>query len=210
MREPLTPLPLSEVMRIVDRRRQRRAMVRTATGSALAVAAVGLTGVLAVTLRERGAVEVPAGPAPVAPTVVARPTPTASPSDAAAGDVPFQFRTLTDEGFVDELADALYSVDTPQAEIDAWVAEGDTLSEEWQVPFWEAKAILELAEIVGEPVDPADPQDAADLVQRFEQRYTPDDAAALADFWQTDARSAAILGGLIGERDSLEPESGVR
>jgi hypothetical protein len=47
-------------------------------------------------------------------------------------------------------------------------------------------------------------------VQRFEQRYTPDDAAALAEFWQTDARSAAILGGLIGERDSLEPESGVR
>lgn len=96
MSRHVTPPTLDDVMQVVDRRRRDRQRTRAAAGSALAIAGLSVTGIVAVTLRshDQSVLGTPGGATPstapsAAPSSVAVGPPSASavapPSVAATG-----------------------------------------------------------------------------------------------------------------------------
>lgn len=184
------PLPLQDVLEIVERRRRRRARVQTAAGSALAVAGAGVAGLIVVVLQSGPADLVPAAaPVPTLPTVAA----------LSAGPPPFDPGYLQPD-YLGQLADSLFA-SASEAQAQRSVDDAATMAAAWDIELYPAsKAVLAKAALTGTAVDPADPTGDDELVSRFEEAgYTDADAAELAAAWGTDTRTAKIVGALVAE-----------
>ena len=195
------PLPLDDVLRIVERRRRRRARVRDAAGPALSVAAVGVAGLVVVALQSGSAEE---ALTPAAPPISALPTAGATPT---TGDGPPSFAPgYLEPGFLPALADFLFSAAEDEDDVDRRSSDAEELSRAWGLELNPAaKAVVAKAELTGVPVDPADRSGDDALVDRFaEAGFTDADADELAAAWRTDERTARVVGGLLVEAGYAE------
>lgn len=203
MTEPprhVQPLPLTDVYDIVERRRRRRTRNRAVVAPAAAVGAAGLAGLLVVVIQSGGtpAAAPPAAPpaalasspSPPVPTVAL--VPTAPPTPAP----PFR-RAWLQADLLPELADALF--DRPETEQEQLLDQASDLAGAWGVPMYPtAKAVVTKADVLGTPLNTSDPHGADKLISRFEGAgYTDEYAAELARAWDTDPRSAEIMGALV-------------
>lgn len=219
-RRPDQPLPLDEVLGIVERRRRRRARTRAVAAPALSVAAVAAAGAVVAALQAGGdgpptltpaapppAASAPASAPPSAP-VSALPSAPPVPSSTAApaiGGPPI------DPGWLDpDLLPRLASTIAPEYRADGdaqrLAADAEELARVWDVEASAgAGAIVVKADLNGEPIDPADPAADDALVDRFTGAgYTGADAEQLARVWGTDTRTAAVMAGLLVELDLLD------
>lgn len=195
------PLPLEDVLGIVERRRRRRARVQGAVAPALSVAAVGVAGLVVVAVQAGPDRAVPAAPGvsdlPVPPPVAAAPpaTPTTRP-----GAPPVDPGFLRPD-FLPALALTLTQSATSVGEPDRALTDAEDLARVWGLGLDPAaKAVVAKAGLTGVPVDPRDAQGDDVLADRFaEAGFTSADAAALAEVWRTDPRTAAVVGGLLVE-----------
>ncbi len=192
------PLPLSEVLEIVERRRRQRARTGAIAGSALAVGAAGMAGLIVVGLQAGPSGVTPAAPPPAPALVTATPTtaPTTAPVPAA---LPPPFDSYRDPDFLANLADAYPQF--PEPDQDRILGDAAELAEVWGLEHYPAaKAVAVKAEGTGTGIDPGDPRNADELVGRFERAgYTERDADELARAWATDPRTAKIVGALVLE-----------
>jgi hypothetical protein len=188
-------VPLPDVLALVERRRRARARLRAARAYALGVAAAGLAGAIVLVVRPDHRPDDPVAPpplpaaaAPAAPTTAPAPWVGSTPGDPTRGVDPLAPTIL---------ADSLAAFEDPERRV--LRAEARLLAQVWGVPDDpEARAIVAKALYSGTPIDPADPDGALDLLDRFaEAGYTERDAAELADLWSTDPYSASVLGGLL-------------
>ena len=200
MTDPRRPLPLQDVYAIVESRRRRRARVRAIATPAAAVGAAGVAALVVVAIQAGGgAPATPAAAPPAAlatsPTTPPRPTTPATPATTAP---PFDEGWLH-EGYLPGLANSVF--DRPDAEQAQLLAEADTLAGAWGVPLYPAaKAVVAKADTLGTRIDPADRHGADKLISRFEAAgYTEDYAKQLARAWNTDPRTAEIVGSLVIE-----------
>jgi hypothetical protein len=194
MNDRQQPLPLSDVLDIVERRRQRRARARSVAGSTFGVAAAGIAGLIVVTLQsDRDAV--PAGPRPPAASAVATPTPDPPTSSAPP---PLDPVYLT-PGYLTSVADSVVTGTGHQHA--RQIADAQALADAWGLALYpDAKAVVGKADVVGDDIDPRDPRGDEELVSRFEQAgLTDDDAAELARAWTVDDRTAKIFAALLIE-----------
>lgn len=194
MNDPQRPLPLSDVLDIVERRRRRRARAQTAAGSTLGIAAAGIAGLIVVTLQsDRDAV--PASPRPPAVSPLATPTPDSSSNSAPPPLDP----VFLDPDYLTSAADSIVTDASRRPGHE--VADAYALADAWDLELYPgAKAVVAKADAVGDDIDPRDPQGDEKLVSRFEQAgYTDDDAAELAQVWNTDSRTAKIFAALLIE-----------
>lgn len=201
------PLPLDDVLRIVERRRRRRARVRDAAGPALSVAAVGVAGLVVVVLQSGQAEEAvtPAAPISALPTAGALSTP--APPTAGPGDGPPSFDPgYLEPGFLPALADFLVSGTGDEDEIDRRFSDAEELSRAWGLDLHPAaKAVVAKAELTGVSIDPADRSGDDALVEGFAAAgFTDADAEELAAAWRTDERTARVVGGLLVEAGYAE------
>ncbi len=189
------PLPLEEVLGIVERRRRRRARTRAVAAPALSVAAVAAAG-LVVAALQAGSGAPPAltpAAAPPGPAVSARPGPTST-SAAPTGSAPPIDPVWLSPDFLPSTA--AYVDDDAQLAADA-----DELARTWGIADDAGAAtIVAKADWNAVPIDPADPGGDDDLADRFARAgYTAATAADLARAWGTDVRTAEVLGGLLVE-----------
>lgn len=198
------PLPLDDVLRIVERRRRRRARVRDAAGPVLSVAAVGVAGLVVVVLQS--------GPAedartPAAPPISVLPTdaPPADGSPPGDGSPSFDPAYL-EPGFLPALADFLFSGSADDDEADRRLSDAEELSRAWGLDLYPAaKAVVAKAALTGVSVDPADRSGDDVLVDGFAAAgFTDADAEELATAWRTDERTARVVGGLLVEAGYAE------
>jgi hypothetical protein len=191
MNDPQRPLPLSDVLDIVERRRRRRARAQTAAGSTLGIAAAGIASLIVVTLQnDRDAV--PASPRPPAVSLA---TPT-NPSSSAAPP-PLHPSYLAPDYLT---ATAEWVVTGTGGRHDRQVADAYALADAWGLELYpDAKAIVAKADIdTSIDIDPRDPDGDEKMVSRFEQAgYTDEDAAQLAQIWNTDSRTAKIFAAFL-------------
>ena len=195
------PLPLDDVLRIVERRRRRRARVRDAAGPALSVAAVGVAGLVVVALQSGPADEVLT---PAAPPISVLPTPAAAPT---AGDGPPSFAPgYLEPGFLPALADFLFSGSADDDDADRRFSDADELSRAWGLDLYPAaKAVVAKAALTRVSIDPGDRSGDDALVEGFAAAgFTDADADELAAAWRTDERTARVVGGLLVEAGYAE------
>jgi hypothetical protein len=206
MTDPNRPLPLQDVYAIVERRRRQRARNRAIVAPAAAVGAAGLAGLLVVAIQT-GAT--PAAPAAAPPSLSSSPSPSpsaalAAPPTGAPATTPPVSRTAPPfdpdwlrPDLLPGLASALF--DRPDAEQAQLLSDAADLSAAWEVPFYPtAKAVVTKADLMGATVSSADPRGADKLISRYRAAgYTDEYAAELAAAWDTDPRSAEIVGGLV-------------
>lgn len=185
------PPSLDDVMGIVERRRHRRARIRKAAAPALSAAAVvGVAGFVV------AAVQAGSDVSPAAPGVSALPAPSATPTPT---DPP----PSVDPGYLvpNYLGGLLSSLTAADGETEHSRRYDDAVEMErsWDVPAWPAaKVVLAKAEVTGVEVDPTDPGGDDVLVERFAAAgYSAADAAELAEAWETDPRTAQVVGGLL-------------
>jgi hypothetical protein len=205
------PLGLGEVYDIVERRRRRRTRNRAVVAPATAVGAVGLAGLLVVAIQAGGTpgaapAAPPGGPsaalatAPTPPTSLSPPVPTVAPAPTAPATTapPFDPAWL-DADYLPSLADSVFG--RPAAEQDRLLGEATVLAHAWGVSLYPtAKAVVAKADGLGTPLNATDPHGADKLISRFEGAgYTEEYAAELARAWNTDPRSAEIVGALVIE-----------
>lgn len=201
------PLPLDDVLRIVERRRRRRARVRDAAGPALSVAAVGVAGLVVVALQSGSAEEAvtPAAPISALPTAGALSTPaqpTDAPPTAGPGDGPPSFDPgYLEPGFLPALADFLFSASADDADADRRFSDAEELSRAWGLDLYPAaKAVVAKAALTRVSIDPGDRSGDDALVEGFAAAgFTDADADELAAAWETDERTARVVGGLLVE-----------
>jgi hypothetical protein len=205
MTDPRRPLPLQDVYAIVEQRRRQRARRRAIVAPAAAVGAAGAAALVVVVIQAGGTPPAPAAAPPAAlatsphmpatqPTTgassnPARPTTTAPPFD----------ESWLDPDLLPGLANSLF--DRSDAEQTRLLAEASTLASTWGVPMYPAaKAVVAKADALGARIDPADRNGADKLINRFEAAgYTEDYAVELAGAWDTDPRTAEIVGALVIE-----------
>jgi hypothetical protein len=192
MNDPQRPLPLSDVLDIVERRRRRRVRAQRAAGSTLGIAAAGIAGLIVVTLQsDRDAV--PAAQHPPAASATATPTP-----DPPAPSAPPPLDPVY--GTPDYLTSVADSVVTGSgSRHDRQLVDADALADAWGVDLYpDAKAIVGKADVVGFDIDPRDPDGDEELVSRFERAgLTDEDAAELAQTWTVDPRTARLFAALL-------------
>lgn len=226
------PLPLDEVLGIVERRRRRRARTRAVAAPALSVASVAAAGAIVAALQAGGdgppaltpAAPPPAASAPASAPPSAPPSAPVSASESApesalpsAPPVPSSTAAPAiggppiDPGWLDPgLLPGLASTIAPEYRADGdaqrLAADAEELARVWDVEASAgAGAIVVKADLNGEPIDPADPAAGDALVDRFTGAgYTGADAEQLARVWGTDARTAAVMAGLLVELDLLD------
>jgi hypothetical protein len=77
--------------------------------------------------------------------------------------------------------------------------QADTLARAWGVPMYPAaKAVVAKADTTGTRIDPTDRRGADKLINRFQAAgYSEDYAKQLARAWNTDPRTAEIVGALV-------------
>lgn len=214
------PLPLDEVLGIVERRRRRRARTRAVVAPALSVAGVAAAGAIVAALQAGGdgppaltpaapppAASAPAS-APVSAPVSALPSAPPVPSSTAApaiGGPPIDPGWL-DPGLLPGLASTIAPEYRADGDAQRLAADAEELARVWDVEASAgAGAIVVKADLNGEPIDPADPAAGDALVDRFTGAgYTGADAEQLARVWGTDARTAAVMAGLLVELDLLD------
>jgi hypothetical protein len=204
MTDPRRPLPLPDVYAIVEHRRRQRARRRAIVAPAAAVGAAGVAALVVVVIQAGGTPPAPAAapPAalatsPTAPTTAPTTVPT-TPAAARATAPPFD-RSWLDPDLLPGLANSLF--DRPDAEQTRLLDEAGTLASTWGVPMYPAaKAVVAKADALGTRIDPTDRNGADKLINRFEAAgYTEDYAVELARAWDTDPRSAEIVGALVIE-----------
>lgn len=186
------PLPLQDVLEIVERRRRRRVAVRSVAGSALAVAGVGAVGLVVAVLQSGASAPSPAGPAPSLSSPGRLPV-------SAAPPPPFDPAVLRSD-YLTGLAGQLFAVG-PEAQAQKRLNDAGVMAVAWDIGLYpESKAVIAKADLARIAIDPADPNGDDELVGRFESAgYTDADAAELAAAWGTDVRTAKVFGGLIVE-----------
>jgi hypothetical protein len=205
MTDPRRPLPLPDVYAIVESRRRRRAKVRAIATPAAAVGAAGVAALVVVAIQTgAGTPAAPAASPPAAlatsPTMPAttpattlpEPTP-AAPTTAAP---PFDAGWLHAD-FLPGLAGSVFN--RPDAEQAQLLDQADTLARAWGVPMYPAaKAVVAKADTTGTRIDPTDRRGADKLINRFQAAgYSEDYAKQLARAWNTDPRTAEIVGALV-------------
>lgn len=184
------PLPLEDVLGIVERRRRRRARVQATVGPVLSVAAVGVAGLVVVAVQAGPGREEPAPLTPAAPGISTLPEvapgPALEPAYLTADFLP-GLVTLLDYDAEDE------------DDVARVYADATELARVWELePYPGAKAVLAKAAVGGVPVDPADPQGDEAMADRFTGAgFTEADAEELARAWETDPRTARIVGGVL-------------
>jgi hypothetical protein len=192
MNDPQRPLPLSDVLDIVERRRRRRVRAQRAAGSTLGIAAAGIAGLIVVTLQsDRDAL--PAAQRPPAASAMATPTP-----DPPAPSAPPPLDPVY--GTPDYLTSVADSVVTGTgSRHDRQLVDADALADAWGLDLYpDAKAIVGKADVVGFDIDPRDPDGDEELVSRFERAgLTDEDAAELAQTWTVDPRTARLFAALL-------------
>ncbi len=200
-RRPDRPLPLDEVLGIVERRRRRRARTRAVAAPALSVAAVGVAGLVVVALQSGSDAPPALTPAalPPSPTVSARPVPPTTSAPPAGPVLP------VDPGWLE--ADFLPVVAEYAVGDARLAADAEELARTWGIPEGPgAGAIVVKADWNAVPIDPTDPTGDDALADRFaEAGYTAASAAELARAWDTDTRTAEVMGGLLVEMGAFPP-----
>jgi hypothetical protein len=208
MTDPGRPLPLQDVYAIVERRRRRRARTRAIVAPAAAVGAAGVAALVVVAVQAGGNQPAPAGAPPAAlatspATATTEPT-TGAPTPAPRTTTPRPTAPPFSPGWLSAdllpgLASSLF--DRPDAEQTRLLDEAATLASAWGVPMYPAaKAVVAKADALGTRIDPTDRTGAEKLINRFEAAgYTEDYAAELARAWDTDPRTAEIVGALVLE-----------
>jgi hypothetical protein len=200
------PLPLRDVYDIVERRRRQRTRNRALIAPAAAVGAAGLAGLLVVAIQSGGSPGAPAASpqatvatAPTTdPTTELVPTTGPTPTPRAKTAPPFDAGWLQPD-LLPGLANSMF--DGPEAQQTRLLDEATALADAWQVPMYPvAKAVVTKADLLDTPLNSTDPHGADKLIRKFESSgYTADYAAELARAWDTDPRSAEIVGGLVIE-----------
>lgn len=199
MTNPHRPLPLRDVLDIVERRRRRRARATAVGGTALAVGAAGVAGAIVVALQN--------GPGPVtsaAPpsSVLVTADPTIPP--APTGQPPATARSAPVPDAFDPYARPDYVTGLGYTGAQSGAADRATeMAEAWGVPYFpDAKAVIAKADLTGTAIDPSDPAGDDELISRFaEAGYTDEDAQALAEVWGTSPHTARVLGALVLEAE---------
>ncbi len=188
-------VPLPDVLALVERRGRARARLRAARAYALGVGVAGLASAIVLVVRPDHRPDGPAAPSPL-PAAAAPAAPSTAPAPWV-GSTPGDPTRGVDPLAPTILADSLAAFEDPERRV--LRAEARLLAQVWGVPGDpEARAIVAKALHSGTPIDPADPDGALDLLDRFaEAGYTEQDAAELADLWSTDPYSASVLGGLL-------------
>lgn len=198
MTDPHRPLPLHDVLDIVERRRRRRARAASVGGMAAAVGAAGAAGLIVVVLQD--------GPAPVTsaapPSALVPADPTIPP--APSGQPPSTARSTSVPDAFDPYARPDYVTELGHTGARSGAAERATeMAEAWGVPYFpDAKAVIAKADLTGTAIDPADPAGDDELISRFEEAgYTDQDAEDLAEAWGTSPHTAKVLGALVLEAE---------
>jgi hypothetical protein len=197
------PLPLQDVLGIVERRRRRRARVRSVAAPVLSVAAVGVAGLVVVALQSGPDEGRTAPVVPAAPGISALPTPPTAP-DARTEPAPVLDPYLRPD-FLPALADLrYYDADDPDA-VDRAATDAEQLSRAWELELYPAaRAVLAQAAVAGVPIDLTDPQGDEAMAARFAAAgFTDADADRLARSWETNRRTAQIMGGVLVTADLL-------
>ncbi|CAA9437728.1 MAG: hypothetical protein AVDCRST_MAG66-3766 [uncultured Pseudonocardia sp.] len=203
------PLPLEDVLGIVERRRRRRARVRSVAAPVLSVAAVGVAGLVVAALQSgldegRTAPVTPAAPgisalpdAPTEPGIRTEPDARTEP-DTGTEPAPVLDPYLRPD-FLPALADLrYYDAGDPDA-VDRAATDAEQLSRLWELELYPAaKAVLAQAAVAKMPIDLTDPQGDEAMAARFAAAgFTEADADRLARAWETDRRTARIVGGVL-------------
>jgi hypothetical protein len=201
MTDPGRPLPLADVYAIVEQRRRQRARRRAIVAPAAAVGAAGVAALVVVVIQTGGGPVAPAG----APTVPLATSPTTTSATTAPRPTPVAPRTTAppfDEGWLDpDLLPGLAASLFDRKDSTRLLDEAGTLSSAWGVPMYPtAKAVVAKADALDVRIDPTDRNGAQKLINRFEAAgYTEEYAEELAEAWDTDLRSAEVVGALVIE-----------
>jgi hypothetical protein len=198
MTDPGRPLPLQDVYAIVEQRRRQRARRRAVIAPAAAVGAAGVAALVVVVIQAGGGPLTPAAghPVPLATSPVTTAPSATTPAAPRTTAPPFDEGWL-DPAFLPDLAGSVFDRTDSTRLLD----EASTLSAAWGVPMYPtAKAVVAKADALGVRIDPTDRNGAQKLINRFEAAgYTEEYAQELARAWDTDPRSAEIVGALVIE-----------
>ena len=209
MNSSLRPLPLDDVMQIVDRRHRRRAKTRAAAGSAVAVAGLGVAGIVGVYVSGDPLAVAPAVPATSTIDSTVEPTPPNTvepsvppPTTAVDGEQPDPDAAFTAAGYSD--ADA---VDLAQR----WNLGDDIAAVRAEAGRSLAAGVV-LAD--GPRAEPAadDGYTPVDLEKYFyDAGYVRNDAITLAKLWVDSPSGAAARAGselmVVGVLPAVDPLS---
>jgi hypothetical protein len=203
MTDPRRPLPLQDVYAIVEHRRRQRARRRAIVAPAAAVGAAGVAALVVVVIQSGGNPPTPAAAPPAtlttSPTTAPAPITTDPPPAAPRTTAPPFDESWLSADYLPGLANSLF--EQPDTEQTRLLDEASTLASTWGVPMYPAaKAVVVKADAVGTRIDPTDRKGADKLINRFEAAgYTEDYAVELAKAWDTDPRTAEIVGALVIE-----------